>query len=119
MTTDATPGNARLSDGLAGSSRSVEDMMARVVELNRMSAAIHEERADLEQKIATAVATYTVGQRLTLRSKHPIEVSRVLRGYGVGSVRYLGRKVLKSGALGRQEFELYGSLEPANEKVRR
>ena len=115
---DGMPLALKLNEGLAGCSRSVEEMKARVYELNRMSAAIHEERDALEQQIAAAVAKYAVGQRLTWRGRHLIEVSKIVRGYGVGSARYLGRKVLKAGALGQQEFELWGSLEPANVRVK-
>ena len=51
------------NDGLAGPTRSVEEMKARVFELNRMLVAIYEERAALEQQIAAAVAEYQIGQR--------------------------------------------------------
>ena len=108
------PALVRLSEGLAGCSRSVEEMKARVFELNRMSAAIHEERAALEQQIAAAVAEYQIGQRVIRYGKRHFEITRIGRGYGVGTAKYFGRQVLKAGTLGKQEFELYGRLEPAN-----
>jgi hypothetical protein len=95
----------------------VEEMKARVFELNRMSAAIHEERADLEQKIAAAVAEYQIGQRVIQYGRRHFEITRIGRGYGVGTAKYFGRQVLKAGTLGKQEFELYGRLEPANAQL--
>jgi hypothetical protein len=89
--------------------RSVEEMTARVRELNRMSASIRQERDELEQKIAEAVADYTIGQRVRM-GRTNFEVSRIGRGYSEGTAKYFGRKVLKSGTLGKQEFELYGCL---------
>jgi hypothetical protein len=93
-------------------------MKTRIFELNRMSAAIHEERAALEQQIAAALAKYQIGQRVKWRGRYQVEISRIGSGYGVGTVHYFGRKLLKSGALGQQEFQLFGSLEPANDQVK-
>ena len=104
----------RLSDVLDGCSRSVEGMKARVFELNRMSAAIDEERDALEQQIAAAVAEYKIGQRVIWHGKHHFEITRIGRGYVVGTAKYFGRPVLKAGTLGKAEYELYGRLEPAN-----
>ena len=79
----------------------------RVYELNRMSAAIHDERSALEQKIAEASAVWGIGQRVLHRGSEYEIVG--IRAVGL-AIRYFGRRVLKSGKLG-VEAELWGRIE--------
>jgi hypothetical protein len=84
----------------------IEAMKARVYELNRMSAAIHDERSALERRLAEQLATWKPGQRVLYRDRGEYEITEIKPGYGVGSVKYFGRKVLKSGALHANTTEI-------------
>ena len=87
--------------------QAVETMKARIDELNRMSAAIHEERSAIKQRLAELLATWKPGQRVLYRDRGEHEITAVRPGYRVGSVKYFGRKVLKSGALHANETEMW------------
>ncbi len=90
-----------------GDEPSIEAMKDRVYALNRMSAAIHEERSALEKKIAEALAVWKLGQRVPYRDRSEYEITNIKPGYSVGSVKYFGRKVLKSGKLHANTTELW------------
>jgi len=90
--------------------RSVTAMRERVMELNRMATAINEERDALEQQIADALALFKPGERVLYRGRE-YQISRVRPGYTLGKVRYIGRAILKSGALHQNERELWSDGE--------
>lgn len=87
--------------------QAVEAMKARIYELNRMSAAIHEERSAIEMRLTELLAAWKPGQRVLYRDRGQFEITAIRPGYGVGKVKYFGRKVLKSGALHANETEMW------------
>lgn len=91
-------------------SQNVDEMTARVAELNRMYIAIRKEREDMEDQIAVAVSVHQVGQRVIQLDGDCFEITQIRRGLVVGTAIYFGRKILRSGALGKRELALYSPL---------
>jgi len=85
---------------------------ARIYQLNRMRADIDAEHRALSQRIAALVAKWRPGQRVVHRGLL-YEVTSVTPGYGVCEVRYFGRRVTQTGALGKAERELWDTITGA------
>ena len=85
---------------------------ARIYQLNRMRADIDAEHRALSQRIAALVAKWRPGQRVVHRGLL-YEVTSVAPGYGVCEVRYFGRRVTQTGALGKAERELWDTITGA------
>lgn len=98
--------------------REKEEIIASLDWLRKQSNEITKNIKQTELELADCLSEFKVGQRVIMsyaRKETEYEISRVDLYWGY-QVRYMGRKVLKSGSLHKSETTLYGEIRAKPEE---
>ena len=85
----------------------LEKLKKQLAEIDAEIKSLSAIRRDTALKIASLEAKFEVGDVVTHYGR-TMQISRVTSKYDRPA--YYGKRVLKSGELGKQEFELYGAM---------